>query len=295
MTVRAVVAAAVVLGAMGPAVMAVAQELPRETRQPWQVAGTFPLSEPGPLERQAKPITPENPIPRRISVVHPLYPPEAAAVGARATVTLRVTLNVVGRVGEVRTVGVPVLGAMTVSGAEPRTYQTALEALVQSAKNAVAQWIYDAPSNSPVSFDVVLAFSPERDPEIVVHGTTVKDPLPVPTAASLVPIQPPSGAVPAWAEGVPRVGSALRPPTKVKHVNPVYPQEARDARVAGVVILEVRVEADGRVGNARVLRSIPLLDEAALAAVTQWEFTPTLLDGVPTPIVMTVTVQFSLS
>jgi periplasmic protein TonB len=49
------------------------------------------------------------------------------------------------------------------------------------------------------------------------------------------------------------------------------------------------------VQDARVLRSIPLLDAAALDAVKQWEFTPTLLNGVPVPVIMTVTVQFTLS
>jgi protein TonB len=62
----------------------------------------------------------------------------------------------------------------------------------------------------------------------------------------------------------------------------------------GVVILEARIEPDGRVLNARVLRSIPLLDEAALEAVRQWEFTPTLLNGSPVPVLMTLTIQFSL-
>jgi protein TonB len=48
------------------------------------------------------------------------------------------------------------------------------------------------------------------------------------------------------------------------------------------------------VQDARVLRSIPLLDQAALEAVKQWEFTPTTLNGVPVPVIMTVTVQFTL-
>jgi protein TonB len=46
--------------------------------------------------------------------------------------------------------------------------------------------------------------------------------------------------------------------------------------------------------NARVLRSVPLLDQAALDAVRQWVFTPTLLNGVPVPVIMTVTVNFTL-
>ena len=62
----------------------------------------------------------------------------------------------------------------------------------------------------------------------------------------------------------------------------------------GVVILEVRIDVDGRVTDAKVLRGIPLLDQAALDAVRQWVYTPTLLNGTPTPVIMTVTVTFTL-
>ena len=58
--------------------------------------------------------------------------------------------------------------------------------------------------------------------------------------------------------------------------------------------MEAVIGEDGRVRDTRVLRSIPLLDEAALGAVRQWEYTPTLLNGAPVPIIMTVTVQFTL-
>jgi protein TonB len=64
--------------------------------------------------------------------------------------------------------------------------------------------------------------------------------------------------------------------------------------VQGVVILETVIGPDGKVQDARVLRSIPLLDQAAVESVRQWEFTPTLLNGSPVPVIMTVTVQFSL-
>jgi protein TonB len=64
--------------------------------------------------------------------------------------------------------------------------------------------------------------------------------------------------------------------------------------VQGVVIVEAIIDAAGDVVEARVLRSIPLLDEAALEAVQQWRFTPTVVDGVPQAVVMTVTVNFTL-
>ena len=60
-------------------------------------------------------------------------------------------------------------------------------------------------------------------------------------------------------------------------------------------IIEATIGPDGAVKDAKVLRSIPLLDQAALDAVRQWQFTPTLLNGVPVPVIMTVTVQFTLS
>lgn len=90
------------------------------------------------------------------------------------------------------------------------------------------------------------------------------------------------------------MGGAIRTPVKVNHVAPVYPPIARAAGVQGIVILEATIGADGQVLNARVLRSMPLLDQAALDAVRQWLFTPTLLNGAPVPVVMTVTVQFTL-
>ncbi len=91
-----------------------------------------------------------------------------------------------------------------------------------------------------------------------------------------------------------RVGGAVREPQKIRHVSPAYPAIAQAARVQGVVIIEATIGVDGRLINARLLRSIPLLDQAALEAVRQWEFTPTLLNGVPVPVIMTVTVNFML-
>lgn len=91
-----------------------------------------------------------------------------------------------------------------------------------------------------------------------------------------------------------RVGGNVRMPTKIKDVKPVYPAEAQAARVQGVVIIEAVIDENGSVANARVLRSIPLLDAAALGAVSQWQFTPTEVDGRRVSVLMTVTVNFTL-
>jgi len=89
-----------------------------------------------------------------------------------------------------------------------------------------------------------------------------------------------------------RVGGIVPQPVKVKDVAPVMPEVARQAHIQGIVILEITIDTQGRVSNARVLRSIPLLDQAALDAARQWEFTPTYVDGQPRPVIMTVTVPF---
>jgi protein TonB len=56
----------------------------------------------------------------------------------------------------------------------------------------------------------------------------------------------------------------------------------------------VRIGVDGSVADAQIVRSIALLDEAALAAVRQWRFNPTLLNGAPVEVIMTVTVNFMI-
>jgi len=92
-----------------------------------------------------------------------------------------------------------------------------------------------------------------------------------------------------------RVGGQIKEPKKLKDVKPNYPDIAKQARVQGVVILECTISPQGKVTNVTVLRGIPLLDAAAIEAVKQWVYTPTLLNGVPVPVIMTVTVNFRLS
>lgn len=91
-----------------------------------------------------------------------------------------------------------------------------------------------------------------------------------------------------------RVGGNIKTPAKVVHVDPVIPARAVQARISGMVIVEAVIGVDGSITDVKVLRSIPLLDEAAVEAVRQWKFTPTTLNGVPVPVVMTLTVNFPL-
>ena len=91
-----------------------------------------------------------------------------------------------------------------------------------------------------------------------------------------------------------RITGQIKEPTKLKHVAPVYPEIAIRTNLSGSVVLECLISPQGRVVEVKVLRGIPLLNDAAIAAVRQWTYTPTLLDGVPVPVIMPVTVQFTL-
>jgi protein TonB len=91
-----------------------------------------------------------------------------------------------------------------------------------------------------------------------------------------------------------RLHSGMKAPQRIVNVAPAFAPIARSARVQGVVILEAVIDAIGRVESVRVLRSIPLLDQAAVDAVQQWRFTPALLNNEAVPVVMTVTVNFTL-
>jgi protein TonB len=104
------------------------------------------------------------------------------------------------------------------------------------------------------------------------------------------PVPPPQARI----EPPRRVGGGIQPPSKTVHVAPVYPAIARAAKVRGTVILEAVISATGRVEDVKVLRSVQLLDDAAIEAVRQWRFTPTIFNGEPIPVVMTVTVTFLL-
>jgi protein TonB len=256
------------------------------------LAGQGNRTDPGPLEKRANPITPENPVPRRTSSVVPAYPAEARAIEGSAIVTLRVTLDEAGRVAEIRQLNNPVVAVPPGTPRNPAALTSAADALGRSAIAAVQQWTYDPPAKGPITFTVMISFRPGVEPAITQDNS--RPSLSGAVAGGAVGCVVGPGSAPAGNAPV-RVGGQIRQPTLLRRVNPLYPPEARAARVQGVVILEAVIGVDGRVCDARILRSIPLLDQAAIDAVRQWEYTPTLLNGAPVPVIMTVTVQFTLA
>lgn len=96
------------------------------------------------------------------------------------------------------------------------------------------------------------------------------------------------------ASGPVRVGGLVVPPTKVRHVDPVYPEIARAVRVSASVVLDCLLDAEGRVTEIRIVSGHPLLDAAAKDAVARWRYTPTYLNDTAVPVLLTVTVRFTL-
>lgn len=211
--------------------------------------------------------------PERIKYVAPEYP--AIAKQARVTGTV-IAEALVGPDGVVQEAHV----------------LRSIALLDQAALNAVKQWRYTPTMLNgqpvPVIMTVTVNFSLD-------DNTSTRTAAP---AGAQLPVisfgASPTEPVTFNGRDVLRVGGDVKAPERVKYVAPVYPHEAQAARVSGIVIIEAVIDENGYVAQAKVLRSVALLDEAALDAVMQWKYTPTTLNGVPTPVLMTVTVNFTL-
>lgn len=286
----------------------------------WYAQRAFPLMaqaqgvQPGSLEQNAKPLTPENPIPRRTYSVLPPYP--AGAPSDAAVVTLRVTLNALGRVAEVRTLAATLLNGnvefinrdervLVANGASAGPVPGS-DVFTNAAINAVRQWVYDPPADAPISFDVTLFFGRGTDTRLVAHGGIgIERGATAPTTAEVLASQPapppPPPAPPApWIRDGVRITNALhvggdvKPPVKINDVKAVYPPAAMDARIEGNVVLEAVIGIDGRVDEVRVLNGVHMLDQAAMDAAKEWQFTPGTVNGVPVPVVVAINLTFTL-
>ncbi len=209
----------------------------------------------------------DNPIPRRTFSVAASYPPEGDGVHIISVleVELVATLDDQGRVAEIRKVKEPITPPPT--GVFPPAARAASDAFTREAAAALRQWTFDPPARTPTSFFATFSFKPRSEVTATYYAT------------------PPPRTV--------RVGVGKGSPL-AKRVEPVYPAAAQQARVQGTVIVEITVGVDGKVTDARVLRGIPLLDQAALDAVRQWEYTPAVLAGTLTSSIVTAGVTFTL-
>ena len=147
------------------------------------------------------------------------------------------------------------------------------------------------------AFDVRGKESRESKPSrfSLIHGTD-SNPAPPPRrvarAAPKPAVKPPS---PMEEKKPVRVGGNISPPRRIREVRPKYPVQAKRKGIEGEVILEATINEKGRVVESRALSGHPLLVPAAIQAVSKWRYVPTILNGIPWPVLLKVTVTFSLS
>jgi TonB family protein len=231
--------------------------------------------------------------PKLIKQVDPVYPKEAAKAGVQGIVILEATTDTYGRVANVKVLrGIPLLD--------------------QAAVDALKQWVYEPMvidgKPHPVVFTVTMRFNLD-DAKKPAAGGIVGGVLGGVQGGveSGVEGGVQGGVEGGVAGGVPgskpdtqfegdavRAVGKVQPPKIVKMVQPVYPEIARQGRVEGVVILEAKADEEGNVVDARILRSIKVLDQAAIDAVKQWKYEPMIIDGKAHKVVFTVTVRFVL-
>ncbi len=113
-------------------------------------------------------------------------------------------------------------------------------------------------------------------------------------STGLPPSIPPP-PVPAKPAGPVRAGDLPIAPHKVVDARPIYPEIARAARVEGTVVMEAVLDPSGRVTQLRIIKSVPLLDQAAAEAVRQWRYSPSTYGGHPVSVLMTITIRFTLN
>jgi TonB family protein len=170
--------------------------------------------------------------------------------------------------------------------------------LDQTVLDAVSTWTFAPPmvDGKPAAVLTLRSFkfqasptpiAPRTDRPFVEEGS--------PDAAELAGIR--NESIKAY-----RVGGAIKPPIKLKHAYPVFPQLALSARVEGILVLEAVIGREGRVLDARPLLLYEpgnrrsggeLLHAAAFAAIRQWRYTPTMVDGKAVPAIMTITLNFN--
>lgn len=230
------------------------------------------------------------PMPGLLKRVEPVYPIEAAKKGVTGYVVLDAVIDKSGKVRD-----------PNVAKSIPEFDQAAINA-ARSWRFAVSR-VNGAPAE--VSAFLVFAFiirkeaSPPDELDLARFYVERANYAPAESALTraLGTIGREADCVAAIfnAAGAQRMAGTggFEPPRKIKDVKPIYPALAIRAKVSGTVAIEGIIGVDGRVQCARVVKSLPLLDQAALDAVSQWEFEPTRAAGRPVPTRTTITVNFA--
>jgi protein TonB len=151
------------------------------------------------------------------------------------------------------------------------------------------------PSTVPTSAPPTIEPEPLATPHYAPPGSDPTAGFP-PGTVGEIGVSPPSVLMPPVVQktGPVRVADLPVAPRKTVDARPVYPDIARLARVQGTVVMEAVLDPTGRVTQLRVIRSVPMLDQAAMDAVRQWRYTPSTYGGQAVSVLMTITIRFTL-
>ena len=189
---------------------------------------------------------------------------------------------------------------------QPPTSVVAEQSRVASERSLSRPFpITSVPTRVPTSRAVAdLAFEPVMDASVVVStgipgvdlgpgiSTAVLTPAPRVEVVKTVSVPKP---VPIEDVKPVRVSGGVLAAKILKRVTPAYPLLAKQTRVSGTVHLQATLSKDGRIENLRVIDGHPLLRQAALDAVSQWVYSPTILNGVPVEVEAPIEVNFTLN
>lgn len=173
-------------------------------------------------------------------------------------------------------------------GSTPRVFRLRQVQFSQPPKPRVKQTV-----TRPNARKIPVPDATPHDPEPIIREESVDvSDLDFPEVGDSVVIpQGPAGP----AIGPMQISGNVLAPKRVFSPDPHYPEEARHARVQGVVILQTIIDTVGNVKDVRVLKGLPSgLTEAAVEAVTKWRFEPATLEGKPVAVYYLVTVSFSV-
>jgi periplasmic protein TonB len=160
------------------------------------------------------------------------------------------------------------------------------------APNKIPQGIPDPPLEEDLPIGSMLPTIAQGVPGIGPEGIGN----PVTTVLYMDPIKPVLPPPPFRDKKAPplKISSGVLAGKLLFRVDPEYPRLAQIARVSGRVILEATIDEEGNVTEVKVLSGHVLLNEAAVVAVKQWKYSPTILSGEPTKVMAAVTVNFNL-
>jgi TonB family protein len=214
----------------------------------------------GPLEQRAYASPKDAAPPRRLTYKEPEIPADGLQPGQSAVFGIRLVLDATGHVAEARVLTADVKG----SAGEHHERRDLTDRLSGPVLDAVRHWVFEPPSKAPLAMTTALTVeSPERT----------------------------AGRETEVSEGVTKITEG---PMAVTIPVAEYPEDAKKAGVQGSVEVEVTIDPTGHVTDVRVTKSVPMLDDAAVAAARASTFRPGMKDRHAVTVVVTLTFAFRL-